>query len=199
MITLPNIAITQQCCPLYRDNIEFTINADNLRNKTTMISEYTLYVDELERLLTPTDFNDIGIKIIENEVEVENENNSLYANEININSFALLNYSYKKEFKRVEKKYQPVENSIIKTFSHVRKYLSILPIERCAVEINSDNTIKVTLSFLDNKLLMLTKSINDEENHDDEVMYSYFINRKLIASDVANFKKFTEGFKEYIS
>lgn len=174
-------------------------------NSTLMISEYLRCVNEIES--NNYDFD--SVNSLFNKSELIPTLNNLYENASDIkqfssneiNSFAILNFSYKKELKRLEKQSLVAENEIEKTFSHMRKYLSQLPIEHSAVEINSDETIKITLSFSNDKLLMLTKSIrdNEEKSNGDEVMYSYFINRKLIASDVTNFQYFTKGFKEYIS
>lgn len=50
---------------------------------------------------------------------------------------------------------------------------------------------KITLVFNENKILML----ND---FDDKIMYSFFVDRKLIASDVLNENEFIVKFKKYL-
>ena len=47
-----------------------------------------------------------------------------------------------------------------------------------------------------NKILILSKDVSDV---DTDIIYSYFINRQLIASDVADISLFTKKFKEYLS
>ena len=50
---------------------------------------------------------------------------------------------------------------------------------------------KITLLFADNKILML----NDLE---DKFMYSFFINKNLIASDIIDENEFIENLKNYL-
>lgn len=118
-------------------------------------------------------------------------------------SFELLTSSYKKELKKIKRKDSSCdESNIYRMFSNMRDHLFRLPIVNCAIEINSNNFIKIFLSFSNDKLLMLTKQyIADDEQNDntEDIIYSYFIDRKLIASDVTNFKEFIEKFKEYIA
>lgn len=126
-------------------------------------------------------------------------NNFLTPHEVD--SMSMLNGSYKNEIKRLSRKgFNSFEFSK-DIFAFVSRKLYILPFQNCAVEINSDESMKFTLSFEADKLLMITKH-KDPENMGigrDEVIYSFFINRKLIASDVANLEVFTKNFKEYIS
>ena len=50
---------------------------------------------------------------------------------------------------------------------------------------------KITLLFNDNKILML----NDL---DEKFMYSFFINKNLIAADIADENEFITSFKKYL-
>jgi hypothetical protein len=50
---------------------------------------------------------------------------------------------------------------------------------------------KITLLFNENKILML----NDL---DDKFMYSFFIDKNLIASDIADENEFITNFKKYL-
>ena len=50
---------------------------------------------------------------------------------------------------------------------------------------------KITLLFDKNKILMLN-------NLDDKFMYSFFINKNLIAADIADENEFITNFKKYL-
>ncbi|WP_209332330.1 hypothetical protein [Lunatimonas salinarum] len=128
-----------------------------------------------------------------------NNENALTDSEIN--SMSLLFGSYKREINRLRSKNYPLSKDIESMFSSVSKRLYKLPFEKCAVEINSDDSMKFTLSFSNDKLLMISKSSNFEDlgMSKDQVIYSFFINRKLISSDVTNLETFTKNFKGYLS
>lgn len=64
------------------------------------------------------------------------------------------------------------------------------------LEITKSDIIKFTAVFDINKILILSKDVSDV---DTDIIYSYFINRQLIASDVADISLFTKKFKEYLS
>lgn len=63
------------------------------------------------------------------------------------------------------------------------------------LEITKSEVIKFTTVFDDNKILIISKDVSDT---DTDIIYSYFINRQLIASDVADISIFTKKFKEYL-
>ena len=50
---------------------------------------------------------------------------------------------------------------------------------------------KITLLFDENKILIL-------DDLDDKFMYSFFINRNLIAADIADGNEFIANFKKYL-
>ena len=50
---------------------------------------------------------------------------------------------------------------------------------------------KMTLLFNEDKVLIL-------QDFDDEIMFTFFINNKLIAGDVENESLFTANFKKYL-
>lgn len=128
-----------------------------------------------------------------------NQENSLSTSEVN--SMSLLIGSYKKEIFRLKKKVSKSFDPSGVIFSQVSKKLYKLPFQNCAIEINSDESMKFTLSFANDKLLMITTYNKPEKLGiaKDQIMYSFFINRKLIASDVADLEVFTKNFKRYIS
>lgn len=67
------------------------------------------------------------------------------------------------------------------------------------IEITKRDFLKITLLIDDNKLLIISKDIDDSILNNKDIVYSYFINKELIASDVENIKIFTEKFADYLS
>ena len=90
--------------------------------------------------------------------------------------------------------------SVIKTkFYETASFLSELPFERAAVEIPGSSSIRFTLKFNDDKLLLISKALESVEDlQEDEIIFSFFINRELIISNAASISTFVEGFKELL-
>jgi len=196
--------MTQQYKPYAKAAIEQITVFDSFHNLTMRNNEYSQAI-LLQPLLIQNTYkkyqtiekrvNDVTLI---NNWDITNQENSLSPSEVN--SMSLLNGSYKKEILRTKKMSDSFEQSR-RTFSQVSRKLYKLPFQNCAVEINSDESMKFTLSFANDKLLMITRYNNPEKIGIDknQIMYSFFINRKLIASDVANLEVFTKNFKGYIS
>lgn len=64
------------------------------------------------------------------------------------------------------------------------------------LEITKANLIKITALIDNNKILIISKDVS---KMDTDIIYSYFINKQLIASDVSEIKIFINKFKEYLS
>jgi len=201
MSMLINIPSTQFTGSM--DRIEVSVKR-NLHDHTTMHNEYLAeYESCKEKSKVST-----GMEILkESDHQVttlgdwDEEDNEFKLSNNEINSRVVLTSSYKNELKRVKKKQNLNSDKFNRYFSYMCKKLSNLPIQNSAVELISDDSIKITLAFLDEKLLMLTKYMvdDDRENNFNDITYSFFINRKLISADVTNFETFTKNFKEYIT
>ncbi|MBF6641800.1 hypothetical protein IVB69_09950 [Flavobacterium sp. J49] len=87
-------------------------------------------------------------------------------------------------------------NSTDKIFNLLCNYISELRFNDVHLEFTKSELLKITTIFNNNKMLIVSKDIKDS---DTDIIYSYFIDRKLIASDVAEIKEFTGKFKEYLS
>lgn len=96
----------------------------------------------------------------------------------------------KKDFSTLQ-----VEN-IEKNYLLLSDNISELNFNDIHLEITNSDIIKFTAVFDINKILILSKDVSDL---DTDIIYSYFINRQLIASDVADISLFTKKFKEYLS
>lgn len=110
--------------------------------------------------------------------ENKNKLNNLYQNIISKKGFS------KDKIETIEKNYILLSDNI-----------SELNFNDIHLEITKSNLIKFTTVFDDNKILIISKDVSD---NDTDIIYSYFINRKLIASDVSDISIFTQKFKEYL-
>ncbi|NIG52511.1 hypothetical protein [Chitinophaga sp. Cy-1792] len=73
--------------------------------------------------------------------------------------------------------------------------ISELECSDATVEIAKNNSLKYTLLFPENKMLMISSSVNNET---DEIVFSYFINRELISTNAMELTGFIEGFKKFL-
>lgn len=204
---MPTVAVppmTQQYKPFAKTAIDPISVLDPFHNLTMRNNEYTEVMSNTPALRNtlkkspPIEKKNSEITFLGN-WDVANQENKLSS--IEVNSMSMLIGSYKKEIRRIKDRVPTLLESSAHVFSHVSRKLYKLPFQNCAVEINSDETIKFTLSFANDRLLMLTKHINADKVGltKDQVMYSFFINRKLIASDVTNLEVFAKNFEGYVS
>ena len=84
---------------------------------------------------------------------------------------------------------------IEKNYILLRDNISELNFNDIHLEITKSNLIRFSTVFGDNKILIISKDVSD---NDTDIIYSYFINRKLIASDVSDISIFTQKFNEYL-
>ena len=61
----------------------------------------------------------------------------------------------------------------------------------------TESGIKITLLFDGGKLLMVSKLRNDFPGFNDMLIFSFFINRKLIASNYMEVESFVTKFNDY--
>ena len=153
----------------------------------------------LEKHISESTNNLIFFKIFDcpSSLDVEQESISDIFN-VNLNK---LETSFENEY---SKKMNFINISKIKVsnvFNTISKYLAELNFEHSAIEITNSNSLKFTLLFSEKKLLMITKSLNpsDINLENDDIIFSLFIDRKLIVSDVSKITAFTKGFKKYLT
>ncbi len=106
-----------------------------------------------------------------------------------------LNILYQNILRKKDFSTEEIEN-IEKNFLMLSDNISELNFNDIHLEITNSDIIKFTAVFDINKILILSKDVSDV---DTDIIYSYFINRQLIASDVADISLFTKKFKEYLS
>ena len=92
-------------------------------------------------------------------------------------------------------------SSVTAAFELIANELCTLPFTDSLIEIVPFQSIKFTLLFESGKMIMVSKSIEELEGQPsaDIVVFSFFINRALIVSDVSEIKVLAKGLKEYLS
>jgi hypothetical protein len=113
----------------------------------------------------------------------------------------LLRNIFSEEYKKIGKNLILCKEPIFNIFDLICRNLSELDFEEGTVELTDANNIKFTLIFPDNKVLMVSKSIlpGHFNFNNDDIIFSLFVNKKLIASDVSEISFFIEGFKKYLA
>jgi hypothetical protein len=197
---IADIPITNNYLPRRR-NIEYVITTNNSHFNALMEREWSPYNTIslsdflIEPVISPVKSNtNATLLSIDDFNKYDNNLSEFY-----ISNITKITKAFYKELKRVETLYLVNEDIIRKDFNTISKQISTLPFEVCSIEITSDNSIKFTLIFPENRVVMVTKITNkDYDFGKDDIIYSYFINRNLIASDVTPIQSFTENFKGYI-
>lgn len=97
-----------------------------------------------------------------------------------------------------------VKQDFERNFDLLATQLSKLPIEKIKIEVSKNYDIKLALTFGKNRMLMITKpgleeSENDEIFEPEVIVYSYFIDKQLIVSNVANINEFMFGFQRLLA
>jgi hypothetical protein len=114
---------------------------------------------------------------------------------------SLLKNLFSDAYNKIAKNLILSKESIQNAFDLISKNLSELDFEEGTVELTDAHNIKFTLIFPDNKVLMVSKSLHPGHfNYNNaDIIFSFFVNKKLIASDVSEISFFTEGFKKYLA
>lgn len=111
-----------------------------------------------------------------------------------------LTTSFNKELKTYQHYISDNTEATKDVFNEIASQISYLTFEKATVELTKSNSIKFTLIFPGNKLLMISKPISPLEDFDEDgIAYSLFVDRELIAANVSKASTFVEGFQEYMS
>lgn len=118
----------------------------------------------------------------------------------NISNWMKLKLSFDAEYNRIRSKGLPYKQEFESNFLSMFKNVAALPMEKCGVEYISRGALKFTIKFSNDRVLMLTRYfVLEEDENPKDIIYSFFINKTLIASDINDFEKFIENFKGYFS
>jgi hypothetical protein len=89
---------------------------------------------------------------------------------------------------------------IIDKFKTIIKYIAELPFTNCSIEITKSNSIKISLSFQNNILLILSKPLEEiKEVSENDIIFSVFRQKEMIASNVESTSGFFRLFKKFIN
>lgn len=128
---------------------------------------------------------------LSNQINLKKTDLPIYFNE-NRDKLNNLYYNVISKIKYSKDKIEAIQ----KNYALLSDNISELYFNDIHLEITKSDVIKFTTIFNDNKILIISKDVLD---NDTDIIYSYFINKQLIASDVTEIKQFTEKFKEYLS
>jgi hypothetical protein len=106
--------------------------------------------------------------------------------------FARLN----EEFMRVTGNIVNSESKEFEVFRKVEMHLRNLPFNDCCVDYVEGDFFKVSMNFDESRLLIVTKSLESDGN---EVTFSYFMNRKLLAASMMNVSELVRSLKTHFS
>lgn len=106
-----------------------------------------------------------------------------------------------REYEKIHQKLTLSKEIVFNKFENISKYIAQLEFSHGTVELTSSHKIKFTLLFTDNKVLMVTKYLNPEDFDlsEEDIVFSLFDNKNLIASDVSEISYFISGFKKYLA
>ena len=168
----------------------YEVQNSRTTSSTDLYSSEMIYWNFIKKqeLDTILSLKKIGInENLSNQTELEKIELPIYFNENKLK----INNLYK-ELKAKKNTTELVDNC----FNLISNSISELNFYDIHLEITKANLIKITTLYDDNKILIMSKEVSES---DTDIIYSYFINKQLIASDVAEIKEFTEKFKKYLS
>jgi len=116
-------------------------------------------------------------------------------------NFKKLEVAFHKEIKKRTDYFPTNSDQLNALFEKSAFLIAELPFISSTLEFTKQNAFKFTLGFPQNKLLMISVIVNEEKSslNKDDIIYSLFINRELIASNAENLTNFVEGFRKYLS
>lgn len=142
-----------------------------------------------------------AINILNMKDKIEYLINVTLSNESQIEKYKLPEYYSKNNvlinnlYNTLKENKNIISEDIDRNVQLISDNISELEFRDIHLEITKSEVIKFTTVFDDNKILIISKDVSDT---DTDIIYSYFINRQLIASDVADISIFTKKFKEYL-
>jgi hypothetical protein len=109
----------------------------------------------------------------------------------------ILKTSFDKELMKFNKDYKDIA---ITTFNQTSPRISELQFKKGVLEVTQSQSIKYTLIFDSNLVLMLSKPFKELESvRKNEIIFSVFRNKELILSNVSEISTFIEGFKKFLT
>jgi len=180
------------------------------RRDHTKRKEYLLSTEGITKLYTFSNFSDDNTCFNHtNSLKWDNYHNFLYSKNVLILFNKETNKKHQQNnIKKLEDKigeeilFSDVDRYIyIKALELVKSELSILSFNDVAVEFSMNESVHFTFSFGNDRILMIDKFIypSVHDLKDDQIFYSYFINKNLISSNVVEISDFVKKFQAYIT
>ena len=111
----------------------------------------------------------------------------------------LLDKAFNKEVVNCDNVVNKKVDDVRTIFNQTSSLISELPFDKATVEITKSEYLKFTFLFSEDKLLLISKPLSPVGDlGENEIIFSYFINRELILSNAAQTSSFVKGFKEYL-
>lgn len=164
------------------------------------------------------DFNEAQsgfiVKIKGNEVSTEVIKNKLPADfSINANAYfvdkafqeinerkEIINFKLKQEISNQPNYFGNDKEAALVKIEEAISQISKIGFQKISLELTPSNTIKFTMLFDSEKVLMISKPlIESKEIEENGVVFSLFIKRELVVSASKNLNELVEGINQYIS
>ncbi len=87
---------------------------------------------------------------------------------------------------------------VLREFIRTSLKLAQLNFEKVVVEGIDGKGLRFTLGFSDDRMLLIDKNLDYKVFGENEIVFSFFANRELIASNAADIDEFVPSFKEYL-
>lgn len=144
--------------------------------------------------------NQIELKVDEiNKCFNVNEYINITRPQYQIDNFNCISSKIDNEFLKYSKY---IDKSIVEAREQtntVTKEIALMKFNQVSVELTPSNTIKFTLIFDDRKMLMITYPFGKMEGiPNGNVLFSFFIDRKLIVSNTSNLSDLVTGINNYL-
>jgi len=169
-----------------------------------IVREYNRKVAEISFLLnrysySSTTSSTTTTTILEEEITNQEDLKKTLLSPAYIKNLEHLKNSFNKSFYKNKELLTLNSDDVYKKFLELASSFSELPFENAVVELTKSQSIKFTFLFDDDKLLLISKNIenNDDLNY-NEIVFSLFINKELIISNVSESISFVEGFQKFL-
>lgn len=144
-----------------------------------------------------------SIEILEKKNSLTNLNSKVasetnYLIQSQIENIVVISNTFNFEKERLAKKGVAISAKAFNVFDTLKNLLNDLPIEKCGIELMEEK-VKVTVTLPDNKMIMVSKPIDAAKKgyDEDEIMTSFFLNKRMINSNVAKIETFKQSFDEF--
>ena len=152
----------------------------------------------------PDDLNGINLTLISsstNDITWQNGIKKFILPSYHSKNMKVLETAFDTEIKKYSNYLITDKNNIKIIFKKTAAVIAELPFKNGTIEIIKGNGFKFHLVFPNNYLLMISKSFENVNStlNKNEIIFSLFINRQLIASNTSELETFKEGFKKFLS